>query len=233
MKDYKNIIKSLTISEKQELMQFLLFELTSADFDKMNEEIKTDTKIVCPHCKCTSVYGHGTFKGRSRYKCNSCKKTFTGFTGTAISGIKKVDEFQRYIKLVIESVTIKKASETLHINVKTALDWRHKLLSALENINGEVFTGIVECDDKLFDVNEKGSRKLKRKPFKRPSDRKTKRGISDDKISVMVVSDRNSNKAMQVAKKGRIDVKSIENSIGKFVTTEHELCSDAHPSIIS
>jgi hypothetical protein len=34
---------------------------------------------------------------------------------------------------------------------------------------------MVECDDKQLDISEKGSRHLKQKPYKRHSDRHTKR----------------------------------------------------------
>jgi hypothetical protein len=45
-------------------------------------------------------------------------------------------------------------------------------------ISGTSFTGIVECDDKQFNINEKINCKLGRKAYKRPSDRKVKRGIN-------------------------------------------------------
>ncbi|KAA6312220.1 hypothetical protein EZS27_036810, partial [termite gut metagenome] len=67
--------------------------------------------------------------------------------------------------------------------MKTFFDWRHKILSSLSALNGDSFGGIVECDDKQVDRSEKGSRKLTRKPYKRHSDRTTKRGVSNDKVS--------------------------------------------------
>ena len=107
------------------------------------------------------------------------------------------------------------------------------MLSSLVSTNGQTFSGIVECDDKQLDINNKGSRHLEREPYKRPSDRKTKRGVSNDKISIMVATDRNGNSTMQVAKIGRIDTESIENTIGNLVDSANVLCSDSHPSIIA
>jgi len=130
-------------------------------------------------------------------------------------------------------VTIRRAASKLGINTKTIFNWRHKLLSSLPNISGQGFLGIVECDDKILNINDKGNKKLDREPYKRPSDRKTKRGISNDKISVMVASDRKGIITMQIAKIGRIDTESIEKTIGDLVSKENILCSDAHPSIIS
>ncbi|KAA6338822.1 hypothetical protein EZS27_013210 [termite gut metagenome] len=92
---------------------------------------------------------------------------------------------------------------------------------------------MVECDDKQVDRSEKGSRKLTRKPYKRHSDRTTKRGVSNDKVSIIVATDRKGNPTMQVAKVGRIDVKSIERTIGKYMGKQNILCSDSHPSVVA
>jgi hypothetical protein len=144
-----------------------------------------------------------------------------------------VDKFEEYLNMMVENVTIRRAATNLGINMKTIFDWRHKLLSSLSSINGEAFTGIVECDDKQLYISEKGNRQLGRKPYKRHSDRKTKRGVSNDKVSVMVATDRNGKPTMQVSKIGRVDAKSIDRTIGKYVRQDTILCSDSHPSIIA
>jgi transposase-like protein len=195
--------------------------------------VNQNRKIECPYCCGTDIYGHGEYRGRSRYRCKICKKTFNDNTGTAISGIKKTSEFQSYINLLINSVSIRKAAKKLDLNIATVFSWRHKLLSALSISNGNTFIGIVECDDKQLDISEKGNKKLKRKSYKRPSDRNKKRGVSNDKISVMVATDRKNNITMKIAKRGRLDVKSIEKSIGNQIQSSNILCSDSHKSIIS
>ena len=78
-----------------------------------------------------------------------------------------------------------------------------------------------------------GKRNLNRDAYKRPSDRTTKRGVSNDKVSIMVASDRKGNSVMRVAKMGRIDTESIEKTIGDLISGQNVLCSDSHPSIIS
>lgn len=229
----QEIIKELSQEEKLELAHLLFQDLNVPNIEQIRSNINKDQKVLCPHCNSTDIYGHGIYKGRKRYKCKVCKKTFNDFTGTAISGIKKTNEFQQYINLVVESVSIRKASSEIGVNMKTIFDWRHKLLSSLTSINGQTFLGIVECDDKQININNKGCRQLKRAAYKRPSDRETKRGISNDKVSLMVATDRNGNSTMQVAKIGRIDTESIENTIGSLVDSANVLCSDSHPSIIA
>lgn len=231
--DIQFILKNLTQSEQVELYTHLQNTLDSPNFDTLNNSNQASNKIICPNCEDSQIVGHGTYKGRGRYMCKSCKKTFNDYTGTAVSGIKKVEEFQAYLKLVLESVSIRRAAKQLKLNVKTVLDWRHKIASSLEEINGTKLDGIVECDDKLVNISEKGNKKLKRKPYKRSSDRNTKRGVSDDKISIIVATDRKGNPTMKVAKKGRIDTKSIDKTIGNLMDSRNILCSDKHPTIQS
>jgi len=231
--DITKILNSLSAQDKHALYTALIAELQpSKQFLEKKLEINEEQALNCPTCKSARIYGHGTYRGRNRYKCRDCKKTFNDFTGTSISGIKKTVEFQEYIKIAGDT-TIRKAAGQLEVNVKTIFDWRHKLLSSLPKSSGQKFSGIVECDDKQLDISEKGNKKLDRKAYKRPSDRKTKRGVSNDKVSVMVAADRSGNMTMQVAKIGRIDKGSVERTIGGLVIENNVLCSDSHPSIIS
>lgn len=232
--ELQTIVNKLSSLEKKNLLSILKKDIgIIPQLGEVVTEINNNQKVLCPHCHTDDIYGHGRYKGRRRYKCKQCNKTFNDYTGTAISGIKKVEKFQEYIVLTLESLSIRKAAAELEINMRTIFDWRHKLLSSLATMNGNAFSGIVECDDKQFNINEKGSRKLERKSYKRPSDRKTKRGISNDKVSVMVATDRKGSPMMQIAKMGRIDIASIEKTLGNFIKSNNILCSDSHPSIIS
>ena len=232
--DLQKVVDDLSNEEKVELIRLLSKDLKELEQpERIKAQINQEQVILCPHCDSSDLYGHGMYKGRKRYQCKSCRKTFNDFTGTAISGIKKTEKFQKFIGMIPERYSIRKAAAKLEVNVKTIFDWRHKILSSLKVNNGQSFSGIVECDDKQLVISYKGSRKLEREPYKRPSDRKTKRGISNDKISVMVATDRKGNPTMQVAKIGRVDSISIENVMGNFIKKENVLCSDSNPSIIA
>ena len=231
--DLHNFLNNLDKGEKVELARLLHRELNVPDLNLTVKNIGNDRPVHCPHCEAVDIYGHGKYKGRRRYKCRSCSKTFNDFTGTAIDGVKKLEQFQEYLLLLVESVTIRRAAKEIGVNMKTIFDWRHKLLSSLESLNGTGFSkGIVECDDKQLDINEKGGKDIGRKAYKRPSDRNTKRGVSNDKVSIMVATDRNGSPAMKVAKIGRIDAESVRETIGGLVAPDNIMCSDSHPSII-
>jgi transposase-like protein len=231
--DLEKLLLSLDTNSKRELLAALNKDLTSkTQLGKYKDELSVDNRTNCPHCASQRIYGHGKFKERIRYRCSDCRRTFTGLTGTTASGIHKVGEFEQFMELMIDGITIRKAATKLKVTMSTIFTWRHKILSSLQNANKQEFTGIVECDDKQLDISEKGNQNLEREPYKRPSDRETKRGISNDKVSIVVACDRAGNKTMQVAKVGRIEAESLEKTIGNLVSKENILCSDSHPSII-
>lgn len=154
--EFQTIIESLSNQEKQNLLVFLKKELgETPQLQEVRTSINDNQKVLCPHCHTDDIYGHGMYKDRKRYKCKQCDKTFNDFTGTAISGIKKIDKFQEYLELTLESISIRKAAKKLKISTNTIFNWRHKILSSLSIINGDSFAGIVECDDKQFNINEK------------------------------------------------------------------------------
>jgi transposase-like protein len=145
------ILGNLTQTEKVELYKLLGSDLHDIpELTKIKLELNKKQVVLCPHCKGTDIYGHGIYKGRKRYKCKGCSKTFNDFTGTAVSGTKKTQKFQEYLEMIVESVTIRKAANKIGVNTRTIFDWRHKLLSSLT----VSFSGIVECDDKQLDIKQ-------------------------------------------------------------------------------
>ena len=86
-----------------------------------------------------------------------------------MDGLHKKSLVVEYISLMIEGTSLDKISKALHINKKTAFDWRHKILSSLSQDSGDDMKGIVESDETFFDESEKGNRRLSRKGRKRGS----------------------------------------------------------------
>jgi hypothetical protein len=68
---------------------------------------------------------------------------------------------------MLEEKSLDKIKEELKINKKTAFDWRHKILSSLEETEKGSFTGITESDETFTLLSEKGKRTLSRKGRKR------------------------------------------------------------------
>jgi transposase-like protein len=185
---------------------------------------------VCPHCGASKYVKFGFKSNSQRYKCKSCKRSFTEYTGTWIAGIHHKDKLDDYLGLMLEEKSLDKIKVALSINKKTAFDWRHKVLASLsENDKGD-FTGITESDETFFLNSEKGRSVSNRKSRKRGGSSKTK-GIGNDQVAVIVTQDRKSGLDLTVATMGRLKKVDIENAIGSRVKPNKTiLCSDAHVS---
>lgn len=128
-----------------------------------------------------------------------------------------------------QELSLDKIKEALKINKKTAFDWRHKILSGLENLSDGTFKGITESDETFFLQSSKGIKLDDRKPRKRGGSA-NKRGVSNEQVAVIVTADRNKKVDLTLAGIGRIRKTDIEKAIGEKVTGETILCSDSHGS---
>lgn len=184
----------------------------------------------CPHCSHPKYVRFGKDKGAQRYKCSSCKRSFTEYTGTWMAGLHKKDKIDAYLVLMVGEKSLDKIKGSLKINKKTAFDWRHKILSSLADTGQDDFMGITESDETFFLNSEKGNRNISRKPRKRGGT-SSKRGINDEHVAVIVTRDRKSKMDLTVATMGRIKKSDIEQAIGGRIKKGRAiLCSDAHVS---
>jgi transposase-like protein len=228
--EIKTALLSLSQEERESLLSDIEKEtdkhlpLLGKRRENLNNKIGS-----CPHCSSKKYRKHGLDKGSQRYYCNSCKRTFTEYTGTWLAGIHKKELITDYLKLMEQELSLDKIKVSLGINKKTAFDWRHKVLSGLENIDKGCFKGITESDETFFLQSSRGSKLQDRKPRKRGGTA-NKRGINNQQVAVIVTADRDTELDLSVARFGRIKKVDIDQAIGKRVTTETILCSDSHVS---
>jgi len=232
----KNIIKmlkELDIESRKMLIDILMSSMVddSRNAIEVRRSVLSSLGIDCCYCQSSncSLFQKGK---RDRYVCKDCKRTFRLTSGTPLQGIHLVEKYQLFIPLFLESKSIRITAAELKISTRTVFDWRHKTLSALaENTWLNTLSGIVEIDDKQFDLNEKGSRKLTRKPLKRTSDR-TNRNKFGQKITALVSHERVSNKTqMLVVQKGRMRKATLQKELhSKMIRTKTVICSDMHRS---
>lgn len=188
-----------------------------------------DKQGSCPHCGGRHYYRFGKDKGAQRFKCKDCGRTFTEYTGTWQEGLHKKGLVGRYLELMAGQKSLDKISAALHINKKTAFDWRHKILGTFKQDKGGSFSGIVESDETFFEESEKGNRHLERPARKRGTDPKN-RGISDNKSKVIVTADRKNDLNMTCCGKGRLTKADIAESLETPLDKDVILCSDGHVS---
>ena len=142
----------------------------------------------CPHCQSTHFVKNGKECGNQRYLCRGCKKSFVEQTGTILYGSQKdIEVWEKYIHCMMKKYPLRKCAAVCGINLTTAFEWRHKILSALQNMMDEVeLDGIVQADETYSTISYKGNHKnfnLPRPAHKRGT-RATKRGISKDQACV-------------------------------------------------
>lgn len=81
------------------------------------------------------IWKWGTRKGRRRYRCNACTRSFDDFTGTPLAHIKKPWRwFARCIECVLEGKTVRECAEEAGVSVPTAWRWRHVVLRTLRQL---------------------------------------------------------------------------------------------------
>jgi transposase-like protein len=228
--EIKQALLSLSTEERKALLADIEKEtdmhapLLGKRREKLNNKIGS-----CPHCESKKYRKHGIDKGSQRYYCNSCKRTFTEYTGTWLSGIHKKELITNYLRLMEKELSLDKIKVQLGINKKTAFDWRHKILSGLEKADIDIFKGITESDDTFFLQSSKGTKLHERKPRKRGGTA-CKRGISNEQVAVIVTADRDAELDLTVARLGRIKKVDIEKAIGQRISQDTILCSDSHVS---
>jgi transposase-like protein len=231
--------------DKDQLKQALL-RLSSEECNQLFKEVNQSTNNKpsvldvrrsklnqkqgqCPHCGGFKYTKFGIDKGSQRYRCKSCKKTFTEYTGTWLHKIQRKDVIEGYLQLLNEQKSLDKIKLALGINKKTAFDWRHKILSGAEHNGQTPFQGLTESDETFFLISEKGTQNLNRTPRKRGG-KASQKGISNEQVAVIVTADRVSEIDLRVARLGRIRKSDIDQAIGNRVTAQTILCSDSHVS---
>ena len=159
--DIKSHLLSLKPEEQSSLMkelQDLTLSTNKIKYDLSRRKLLNNKQGVCPHCKHTKYVKYGIDKGSQRYKCKSCKRNFTEYTGTWLAGIQRKDKVDEYMDLMLQEKSLDKIKDELSINKKTAFDWRHKILYSLEDIDKNNFTGITESDETFILFSEKGKK---------------------------------------------------------------------------
>lgn len=193
-------------------------------------EARFASKPHCPHCNSKNIKGHGKYRGRQRYKCKDCSKTFNDTTASPMAGTHHPDKWAEYIQCMVEGKTLKESADQLDIHISTAFYWRHKVLNALNAMEDDSLRGIVESDEKFFLESNKGknqvSKDSKRNPRKRGGTA-SKRGISDEQVCIVVAMDRAGHIVNKTACKGRITAKIYDEAIGNQFSDDAILCTDS------
>lgn len=234
LQDLKCRILSLSLKDRDDLLSSIdvVSSVPSDDQSISRRDLLNNKLGECPHCAHKKYVRFGIDKSSQRYKCKSCMRAFTEYTGTWMARLRRRDKVVVYLELMLDEKSLDKIVAELKINKKTAFDWRHKILASLKDQqdDDDDFTGITESDETFFLRSEKGMKVTNRESRKRGG-RSTKRGISNDQVAVVVTQDRASRIAIDVATLGRLSKSDLERVIGDRIKEGTTiLCSDSHHS---
>src|SRR5690554_5078690 len=106
--------------------------------------------LWCVHCESRQVLRWGRARGRQRYRCKACRRTFSDLTGTPLAYSKLAELWGEYARYMVEAISVREAARRLGINKDTAFRWRHRFLAVLECATHPAPRGIVEVHETRF-----------------------------------------------------------------------------------
>jgi transposase-like protein len=232
--EIKELFAQLPIAAQTQLLDELLQEqeLQGKILIEAQEELsRKRKKKPCPHCTSINVYKRGKQQGVQMYQCNDCKRWYSETTGTPLYDIKLKSKWQSYLRCMEQGIPIKKIAKEIGISIQTSFDWRHKILSSLDQFVPKQLSLEVECDELELALSNKGSRNLNRKPRKRGND--FKRNIGKEEVTVVQVVtavERKGEKYLKAVASKRLTKEEITKALDGKLAKNATLITDKHPS---
>ena len=239
LKEIIQEIEKLSTADQYRLKEFFTKSLASYSaseplFKEVSEQKHKDG-YTCTHCHSNNIVRFGKYlvkiglktMKRQRYPCKGCGKTFTDVTNTPLHRTHFPHKWLDFIQCMIEGYSLRKASELIKVHFVTLFYWRHKLLSALKQMNFEQFSGIVEMDETYFLHSEKGKRKINGRKSRKRRGASKYRGISKEQVCVLIARDRQKSTFSKVIGQGRIVKFRLDQAIGSKLSACNVLCTDA------
>lgn len=144
--------------------------------------------LRCPRCGSAACIRWGSFRGRLRYRCRDCRRTFNDLTGTPFAYTKRLAYWAPYAAAMARSDTVRHAAKRVGIHPSTAFRWRHRLLAALRDQDREELRGWIELGSAWFAYSEKGRTPAGHPPRRRGLDEIFAR--TDYGVNVLLACDR-------------------------------------------
>ena len=225
----KSKINKLSVEQKKELINYIKENYSIFDEYSNIEE--------CPYCHSVSFVKNGTRNGINRYKCKKCNKTFTYKTNTVLTGINKLTKWNEFVEdfVTLNISTIKEITQKLKVSTQTAINWRHKLLSALVSKENTFQNETVEFDEAFLLISRKGRRGMNiSNPKAYKYWRQNQVGDTDYMVKVFFTYSRDNKKLdLKTSHMGRTKVKDLENYFLPNRFENISVLSDKHRSYAS
>ena len=199
----EQFLPQMTPSERREALHALQ-RIIDAEFFNLAEEEAGKPDIACPECGSLDFVKRGKdAKGKQRYKCRDCERTFVG-TAWKIFGTTKLDrdKWMRFAECHVYRLSLRTSAERCEVCLKTAFFMRHRILEAIHkhmpSFQVEAGCG-AELDETFFRESFSGNHlqsefQMPREAFRhsgkgyagKKDEDKRKRGLNKGQICVLV-----------------------------------------------
>lgn len=106
----------------------------------------------CPHCRGTSVHKNGTNRGRQRWRCGACGKTFGATLGTPLYRLRTpLAEIVIALRVVMRRGSLSGAEEITGHKRETIQRWLLRVLAQAEAVT-DVLVKELELDEVEVDA---------------------------------------------------------------------------------
>ncbi len=214
-------ILSLTKEGKREFLDNLYEflnnnRLTALDYQRIKI---LSTAPICPRCKCEYVSKAGVHNGRQVYKCKNCKYQFRETAKSLVYHLHKYPLILDYLKCMLEGKSLRACAREVGISLPTSFRWRHKILSAIQGLEGGInFSGITEADELLMQYSEKGRR------YKSPEEKEQAMKTVHPNVAVLVMTDREGNLLFKYTGENKVQNSQIKEELKRRVSENNLIC---------
>jgi len=212
---------SLTKEGKREFLDNLYEfmnenRLTALDYQRIKI---LSTAPICPRCKCEYVTKAGVHNGRQVYKCKNCKYQFRETAKSLVYHMHKYPLMLDYLKCMLEGKSLRACAKEVGISLPTSFRWRHKILSAIQGLEGGInFSGITETDELLMQYSEKGRR------YKTLEEKEQAMNTVHPNVAVLVMTDREGNLLLKHTGENKVQNSQIKEELKRRVSENNLIC---------
>ena len=179
---------------------------------------------LCIHCGSEHIVHNGKFRGRQRFKCKVCKRTFNTLSDTPLARTRHLDKWLDFANCLENGLSLRKSAKIVNVSYVSLFYWRHKLLTGLNNIPISSFTDKVEMQDMYLLISQKGGKKILN-PRRRGYSVYSRKIFKDKKICVLIAKDVKSNIFSRITNYGLLDLHILENFLNNYISADNTICS--------
>lgn len=183
---------------------------------------------ACPSCGAGGAWLDGrTPAGRDRYRCPACGARFSALSGTIFANAKlPLHKIMRIVEAMCHNASLRLIELVAEVSHSTAFLWRHKVFSTVSGWQDKVvLSGRVWIDEMYFEDT-----RVEREPGA-----PRRRGLSKDKVCVVVAIDSYGQAMAVVSENGKPSTKRINGALRAHIregsTIVHD-CEKAHNALV-